>query len=143
MKRVPHGIILLDSLVAIVIFSIGILGMVALQAASTQQAGDARLRHAAGFLADDLIAHMWVANPSTLAADYAGADGKGGAAYMAWAARIDCTRSIAPQPCLPGATAYPPAITVDATLRATVVLQWATPQDETPHQYVSITDLAR
>lgn len=50
---------LIEALVSIVIFSIGILGLIGLQAASVKNAEDARQRAAAAFYANQIIGSMW------------------------------------------------------------------------------------
>ena len=53
---------LLEALVAILIFSIGILAMVAMQAVAIKQTGDANYRTRATLLANRLIGQMWVSS---------------------------------------------------------------------------------
>ena len=54
-----RGITLLEVLVSILIFSFGILGLVALQARATQYSVDAEDRNRAALLADDMAAQMY------------------------------------------------------------------------------------
>lgn len=54
------GATLLEALVAIFIFSIGILALVALQAAAIKESIDAKYRSDASYLANQIIAQMWV-----------------------------------------------------------------------------------
>jgi len=58
-KRVPRGIVLLEALVAILIFVIGVLGIVGLQASMTQAQTSAKFRGDASYLATQLIGTMW------------------------------------------------------------------------------------
>ena len=51
-------------LVAILLFSFGILGMVILQGTAVQQAADAQYRAEAAQLADDLVGRMWAGDRS-------------------------------------------------------------------------------
>jgi len=143
--RVPlqRGIVLLDALVAIVIFSIGILGMVTLQAAAIKLAGDAKYRTDAAMLADQVIAQMWTSDPTVLSTNYAGASGTGGTGYTTWAATLDCKSATASTSCLPAAAAYPPSIVVGADNLVTVTVKWKAPNDTGPHNYVSITQITR
>ena len=53
------GFTLLETLVAIVIFSIGLLGVVGLQARSIQFSVDGEDRNRASLMADDIVATMW------------------------------------------------------------------------------------
>lgn len=61
---------LLEALIAILIFSMGILAIVALQAVSIKLAGDAKYRSDAALLAEELLAQMWTGDhtPATLSA---------------------------------------------------------------------------
>ncbi|MDR2164440.1 MAG: hypothetical protein LBO79_02175 [Zoogloeaceae bacterium] len=54
------GVMLLEALIAILIFSLGILTVIGLQASSIKMAADAQLRTRASLLADHLIGQMWV-----------------------------------------------------------------------------------
>lgn len=57
--RRQGGVALLEALVAILIFSIGILGLIGLQAVSTQSTTIAKSRIDASFVASQRIAEMW------------------------------------------------------------------------------------
>lgn len=143
--RVPsqQGIVLLDALVAILIFSIGILGMVNLQAAATKLAGDAKYRTDAAMLADQVIAQMWTSDPTAISTNFAGAAGTGGTRYTDWAATLDCKSATASTSCLPAAATYPPSIVVGANNLVTVTVYWKAPNDTGSHNYVSITQISR
>lgn len=58
-KHAQRGIILLEGLVAILIFSLGILAIVGLQAASMKTNADAKYRADASTLANAIIGQMW------------------------------------------------------------------------------------
>jgi len=61
------GLMLIEVLVSILIFSIGILGMVGLQVAATQNSANAEYRTIASSLANDIVSQMWLrktANPA-------------------------------------------------------------------------------
>ena len=53
-----RGYVLLEALVALLIFSLGLLGLIGFQAASTKIATDSRFRTEAAMLADELLAKM-------------------------------------------------------------------------------------
>ncbi|MBK8385246.1 MAG: hypothetical protein IPL11_06065 [Candidatus Accumulibacter sp.] len=65
MKQPPNtdkaqaGVMLLEALIGILIFSLGILSLVALQATSIQLTSDAKYRTDASLLANRLIGQMW------------------------------------------------------------------------------------
>jgi type IV pilus assembly protein PilV len=54
-----HGMMLLEVLIAILIFSIGVLGMVKMQAISTANSVNSEDRATAALLANDLISEIW------------------------------------------------------------------------------------
>lgn len=68
-KSDQSGMVLLEGLIAILIFSIGILGAVGLQATMIKVNADAKYRVEAGLLVEQRIAKMWVDQVSL--ADYA------------------------------------------------------------------------
>lgn len=68
-RAAQSGFTLLETLVAIVIFSIGMLGVVALQARSIQFAVDGDDRNRAALMADGIVAAMWAANAPSSALD--------------------------------------------------------------------------
>lgn len=59
-ESLQKGMVLLETLIAIVIFSMGILAIIGLQSASKKLAVDAKFRSDAGFLASQTISQMWV-----------------------------------------------------------------------------------
>ncbi len=62
-----RGIMLLEGMIAILIFSFGILAIVGLQAVTVKQTADAKYRTDASFLANQSLGLMW-ADRSNLAA---------------------------------------------------------------------------
>lgn len=66
-KKSESGIALLESLIAILIFSLGILGVIAMHAVGIKTVSDARYRTEAGLLADEMMGRLWgnVANAAT------------------------------------------------------------------------------
>jgi type IV pilus assembly protein PilV len=59
-RRQQRGFLLLEALVAILIFSIGVLGLVGLQASMTKAQTGSKYRADAAFLAQRLIGSMWI-----------------------------------------------------------------------------------
>lgn len=51
---------LLETLIAVLIFSIGVLALVGLQATAIKQVADAKLRSDASYLANQIISQIWV-----------------------------------------------------------------------------------
>jgi len=130
-----RGIVMIDALIAIVIFSIGILGMVSLQAAAVKMAGDAKYRSDAAMFADQIIAQMWGDDPKNLKTTYASS----GTKYTTWAGAISKI--------LPGIDTTTktnlPTIDVGTDNLVTVTVNWKSPNDTSVHSYVSITQITR
>ena len=53
---------MLEVLVSLVIFSIGVLGIVGLQATASKHSGEAKYRMDAAYLTDQLLAEIWTSN---------------------------------------------------------------------------------
>ena len=133
--RRQSGITLLESLVAILIFSLGVLALIGLQSTAVQQSGNAKMRADASLLAGRLLGQMWVSDrkPATLQANYQ-ADG---AAYRAWFTDV--------QAALPGSTTNPPTVTVTNTGLVTITVLWKSPNEpasDPVHQYVTVAQLS-
>jgi type IV pilus assembly protein PilV len=63
-KANAHGAALIEALVGILIFSIGILGLVGLQASMTRAQGAAKYRADAAYLSSEIIGAMWADKPN-------------------------------------------------------------------------------
>jgi type IV pilus assembly protein PilV len=61
MPSSQSGLMMIEVLISILIFSIGILGIIGLQAKAIEHSGDAQNRNIASSLANDLVAQMWLA----------------------------------------------------------------------------------
>lgn len=128
------GFSLIEGLVAILIFSFGILALVSMQATSIQQSSGAKYRSEASLLANDLIGQMWVSDrtAATLQTNF----NTGGAGYNAWLANVQAT--------LPTAAASAPTVAVSATGVATIDLFWKAPNEEPAapaHRYTTVAQI--
>lgn len=86
--KAQSGVMLIEALIAILIFSIGALGIIGLQSTATKVSGDARYRSEAALLANELLGRMWAADrtPANLRAAFDSSVGtNGGPAFQAWA----------------------------------------------------------
>jgi type IV pilus assembly protein PilV len=122
--RSQAGSMLLEAFIAILIFSMGILAIVGMQASAVKSSTDAKYRSEASLLANDLIGQMWASDrtPAVMQASFQGGGGTDGAAYTTWYSKVQAT--------LPGSAAYPPAVNIDpATSIVTVAVQWKAPND--------------
>lgn len=114
---------LLEALMAILIFSVGILAIVGMQAAAVNAVGDAKYRSDATILANELIGRMWASDRATATLQTA-FNSPSGASYSSWLASVQTT--------LPGVSAGvapPPTVAIDAAGTATVTLYWKAPNE--------------
>jgi type IV pilus assembly protein PilV len=58
-RSAQHGVVLLEALIAILIFSMGVLALVGLQAAMIKNTSDSKYRSEASFIAQQRIGMMW------------------------------------------------------------------------------------
>jgi type IV pilus assembly protein PilV len=117
---------LIEALIAILIFSIGILGIVGLQASAVRQSTDARYRAEAAHLAQLLMGQMWTGDrtAATLKTQYNTCT-SGCAGYLAWLGTV--------QGVLPGVDAgegTTPAVNVSDDGVVTITIYWRSPGDE-------------
>lgn len=66
-SRRQRGFTLIEILVTLLVFAFGVLGLVGLQASAIRFSTDAQQRADAAFLADQLLARMLIADPTTAA----------------------------------------------------------------------------
>ncbi len=82
-----RGFMLIEALVALLIFAFGVLGLVGLQAAMTKAQSTAKYRADAAFLAQQLVGTMWADAPLNLGS-YATANCAGYARCSEWSAKV-------------------------------------------------------
>jgi type IV pilus assembly protein PilV len=129
-RKAQHGVALLEALVGILIFSIGILAMMGLQAQSIRNTVEAKYRNEAAYLANQIIGQMWVDRANM--ADYDTAAGTPNVNMTNWRTRVGNT--------LPGITVggtNSPTITV-AGPQATVTIFWRLPGADSSTRQLSV-----
>jgi type IV pilus assembly protein PilV len=140
-----HGFSIVEVLVAILVFSTGILGLIAAQASAVKGSTDAKYRGDAAFLASQILGRLW-ANRADLQANPANfAHRPGGGAcvptgdsavdgdVVAWLGEVNAT--------LPQATPTTQQIVVGANQAVTITICWQAPGDTTPHRHVVTAQL--
>ena len=135
------GSTLLEALVAILIFSFGILAIVGMQAASISASTEAKYRSDANLLASQLLGIMRSTDPGLLTTQFNGSGGSGGAGYNDWLSRYVNSGSTR----LPGVGTYPPAVDVQADGTVTIRVFWLAPGDTSgaPHNYTLVSQIVR
>ena len=151
--RSQAGVMLLEALIGILIFSLGILAMIGLQGRSIAAAADAQYRSEAASLAEQIIAQIWLSadRTSTTALQTSvsafrynvagsncsysgGAVTAGNTALSDWVTAVTSTSTTR----LPGATAAMQQVLVDtaASNLVTVTVCWQAPNDAQPRKHV-------
>lgn len=146
-RKFQHGIMLIEGLIAILIFSLGILALVGMQATAIGHTSQAKYRADAAFLANKLIGQMWADAPGNRT-DYA----TGGTRYNTWktqevdtylpaGGRSTAVVTVATfaatrlnQPAAPAVTGY----------RVTIQIQWRAPNEDSSvpaHTYQTTTEI--
>jgi type IV pilus assembly protein PilV len=125
-----RGATLLEALIGILIFSVGILALVGMQALAIRHMADARYRSEASFFANEIIGRMWVNKGKLPDYEFSGS-GTPPAAIESWVDSI--------QGALPGVTAGAnlPIIT-RAGSQVTVTVRWQLPGATDGHQHVTV-----
>ena len=162
--KTQRGFVLLESLLAILIFSLGILGMVATYARAVQAAGDAEYRTEAARLADEIASRITLAvnrgadrtNPVAVSAAIAAslpafahqATGSATAAACAFTGAVSGNTIVTDWvgkvgAALPASSAARQQIVVDATAagfnRVAITLCWRAPSDQAFRQHSLVT----
>lgn len=128
-----RGATLLEAMIGILIFSVGILALVGMQALAIKHMSDAKYRSDAAFFANEIIAQMWVNRTSLGSYGFSGS-GTPPAAIEPWVANI-----MDPKLGLPGVTAAAnlPIVNVAGTT-VTVTVRWQLPGGSEVHKHVTM-----
>jgi type IV pilus assembly protein PilV len=144
MRSKQEGVMLLEALIGILIFSLGVLALVAMQAVSVSAVSNARFRTEAAFLADDIIGQAWTDRgfcPPAPAVCISPLDGYrypggGAGALVGWVQKVRAT--------LPSSDVYPPTIEVTPMAnptsgrQITVTVQWRAPDAVMTSRHVAV-----
>lgn len=133
---------LLEALVAILIFSLGVLSLIQLQAVSIRQASGAEYRSVATLLANDLISRMWASNRNAALLQTNFSSSPAGSGYQQWLNNVrasglpNISGDMQTLPTVSFATVAPSVVGGNPTSVATVTLYWKEPGDTTTrHSY--------
>lgn len=128
-----RGAMMLESLVAALIFALAAIAIVGFQARAARHLNDAHFRVEARHLAHASLARMLAADQATLYAEF---DMRaGGAGYRALAAQAMRLPGVAGGAYAPEVLITPGPSTTSRT--AAVTVQWRLPGDAGPHRYTA------
>jgi type IV pilus assembly protein PilV len=145
-RRNQAGVMLLEVLIAILIFSIGVLAVVGMQAAAINNVNDSKYRSEAAFLTNRLLSQMWTDNGNLLAYQYNGTGGVP-AKLTNWV--NDPTVGV--YSLLPSASTVPPIVVITnwsaAGAQVTITVRWLMPEEAAktpqppPHNYTVVASV--
>jgi type IV pilus assembly protein PilV len=126
-----RGSFMLESLIAILIVALGVLGMVGLYARSIQNVDDSKFRGEAALLASTLVGQMWVSDPQFSSLNAKFDSGVGGPGFVEFAALVAQRFP----------NSIPPVVTVSLGATPTssdvlITMNWRRPGDTTNRTYV-------
>lgn len=128
-RRASRGFLLIEVLVSILIFSVGVLALIGLQAKMTTAQTSAKFRADAGYLANEVVGIMW--------GDVSNLTRYNGVACASYARCDDWQDKVAAS--LPGGAG---AVAINATTRViTVTVSW-TQASEGQHTFTTTTNIA-
>lgn len=151
-QKRQSGVMLIEALLAMLIFSIGVLGIIGMQSAATQMSSDAKFRGDAALLANELVSRMLVSNRSqaNLQAVFASPNGT---EYMKWAYQGYVTGApgtqtapasgsvlaMLPQASLPLVKIEKPGGQTinDTSTKVTITIFWQEPGTTATHNYIA------
>ena len=150
-----RGVMLIEALIAILIFSIGILAVVGMQSVAIKNVTESKHRSEAAFLAEGLMAQMWIdqninpatklntSNVNTANYNYPGS-GTVPARLISWVGQVNAKL---PGSALPGGAMPKVTITNATASGATVKIEifWRLPEETTlglpPHSHTVMASI--
>jgi type IV pilus assembly protein PilV len=134
MRSAQSGVMLLEALIGILIFSLGVLALIGMQAIAVRTATDSRERAEASNFASQLVGEMWVNRANIANYNYVGS-GSWPSEMNNWMAELESA--------LPDVANNRPIVSVAAPVlgaiggnEVIITVRWQTPGRATPHQFV-------
>lgn len=138
-RRRQRGATLIEALIAITIFSFGILAVIGMLATHTATANDARFRVEASQYAESILSEMRLYSPTARGTDFS----EGGSRYEAWTERLSGQGGL---PLVGAGDETPPLSITQNAGTVTITIRWLAGAETsreardagqaTPHQYV-------
>jgi type IV pilus assembly protein PilV len=129
LPKLQEGVMLLEALVAILIFTVGVIAVMGMQAVSIQQVSQAKFRTDASYLANQITGQMWgdQANLTSYAAvGYVG--------RAPWDAVVAATLPQGTATITVAGPSVPPSL-------VTVTINWQQPNETVVRKYVTIANI--
>jgi len=123
-RKSQAGVMLIEALVAILLFSVGVVAVMGMQAVSIEQVSQAKYRTDASYLADQIIGKMWTDIPNLSSYATVGYTGR-----ASWDTTVAST--------LPNGT----GTIVVAAPQVTVTVNWRMPNETVTRKFTSIANI--
>ena len=123
-RQSQEGVMLIEALVAILIFTIGVIAVMGMQAVSIEQVSQAKYRTDASYLANQIVGMMWLDQANLSSYATVGYTGR-----ATWDTLVGKT--------LPAGAA---TIAVNGSM-VTVTMNWQTPNESTTRKFVSVANI--
>lgn len=137
-RQSQQGVMLIEALVAILLFALGIVAVMGLQANMIAQTTQAKYRVDASYLANQIIGKMWANQGTSTNSNLPKYTAPGYADRDAWDATVAATLpNGAGTITLAPATGSPQ---VNGNL-VTVTVTWKVPEDPATHKYVAVANI--
>lgn len=136
-RSAQEGVILLEAMIGILIFSLGVLALVAMQAVSISNVSNARFRSEAAFLANEIISAAWIdRGPALNNLNNYVYPGGNATPLTTWVGKVNAL--------MPQAATYPPSVRVSvvpgspAARQITVTVRWRAPDAIAESNHVAV-----
>jgi type IV pilus assembly protein PilV len=136
--RRQSGSYLLEGLIAILIFSFGILGLIGLLGSSIRITNDARYRTEAANLAGAMIADMWTMTATEMDTQF----GSGGTKLAAWQAKAATLLPSASGANAPQVDLTQPGLSSQSRT-VVVTVKWKLPGESELHQHLMTAQIGK
>lgn len=134
------GSVILEALIAILIFSVGILALIGMQATAISNVSDAKYRADASFLTDQIIGVMWANRVASTVAGVTTYAPDPSFACNTTASGV-CSNAVVQQWAASDVAAALPNSTANIAIsgsQATVTLTWTPPKATTSHRQTTV-----
>lgn len=131
LRESQNGVMLIEALIGILIFSIGILALIGMQGVAMKNTNDAQFRSEAAFLVNEIVGQMWVdtnnlaSYDTSVATAYAPRDD--------WVTEVQTALPNAPAPTITVCPQSNPACAATSN-QVSVTVKWQQPGDPQLHQ---------
>jgi type IV pilus assembly protein PilV len=142
LRRRQSGFSLLEALLGILIFSVGILALVALQSISVKATTESKFRADAGFLASQLVSEMWTDYTGASTGQYTINANGNNCVFSGGPSSAKTARWIAAvKQALPGSTDTSIQVITGANNLISINICWTPPGADSTRQFSTVTQI--